>query len=841
MKGKAHIPLAILAVSLIMVGCGKDRNAVQTSVRSQGRLQAAKTAGHANRVLFGLWKISISADRTSAQVTPYRTGAMHVNAVRFLEVWPCTNCLLVQNIVPLPGNMLQLDVKLNHPFPGKPKLTAFDVRGVFITGSDYKFPVSGRRIAYGDGLPRLMNADGYTSLFNPTEFPSDGPPALSYYPGKLATGGDLTATLNPYVSYNWNRERRIMPAGLSDERRLQLCWPPGAKEFGYAIDASWVFVQGDITGVPSDFPPEANCIEAYMIDVGIGPGLHPSAGGMAEISVDVFDHQGLETVSAVSVEAPELFAGGMLLDYAADMGNGSWRFSGTIVNETGLQEGYFLLLARVRDVFHDENLGEVDGWQVVRVPVATPLGWARTWGAGGGDLGLGVAADIAGNLHVVGQFSSTVDFNPGDGTEYHYSHGGTDVYVSKFDPSGSFLWARSWGGAAYDYGLGVAVDGSGNVSVTGKFSETVDFDPWGDTHDYHSAHGIEGYPDAFLSSFDASGSYRWARTWGGGKGDWGKDVAVDGSGNTYVTGGFNVDSTPVDFDPGTATDYHESNGGSDIYLSKFDSMGHFQWARTWGGSNIFEYGMGVASDASGHVYVTGVFKAEVDFDPGPGVDIHKSAGGADAFLSKFDSSGDFQWACTWGGPSGEEGKGVDVDEAGNVYVTGSYGGTADFDPGPGIHSHTAGGSTDSFLSKFDSSGAFQHAVTWGGTGVDNGFTSPWGVAVSGSGDACVAGWFTATTDFDPGDGFDVHGEQGDGDAFLVKFASSGAFEWARTWGEGYGQEEGRGIAVDSAGNVFVTGNYGYTVDFHPGPGTEFHTSNGLQDAYLVKFAPDGNW
>jgi hypothetical protein len=74
MKGKAHIPLAILAVSLIMVGCGKDRNAVQTSVRSQGRLQAAKTAGHANRVLFGLWKISISADRTSAQVTPYRTG-----------------------------------------------------------------------------------------------------------------------------------------------------------------------------------------------------------------------------------------------------------------------------------------------------------------------------------------------------------------------------------------------------------------------------------------------------------------------------------------------------------------------------------------------------------------------------------------------------------------------------------------------------------------------------------------------------------------------------------------------------------------------------------------------
>lgn len=114
------------------------------------------------------------------------------------------------------------------------------------------------------------------------------------------------------------------------------------------------------------------------------------------------------------------------------------------------------------------------------------------------------------------------------------------------------------------------------------------------------------------------------------------------------------------------------------------------WARTWGGYPG-DHGASVATDNLGNVYVAGVFGETVDFDPGEGSDIHASNGGSDAFLSKYDSSGNFQWARTWGGTDDDGGLGVDVDDTGNVYVSGYYRWTVDFDPGEGVDEHTVGG------------------------------------------------------------------------------------------------------------------------------------------------------
>ena len=133
----------------------------------------------------------------------------------------------------------------------------------------------------------------------------------------------------------------------------------------------------------------------------------------------------------------------------------------------------------------------------------------------------------------------------------------------------------------------------------------------------------------------------WARTWGGSDIDWSTGVAVDGSGNAYVTGQFM--GTSVDFDPDpTAVDPHSSNGHEDIFLSKFDSSGTCQWARTWGGSGTDE-GRGVAVDGSGNVYVTGCFNGtSVDFNPDPiAEDLHSSNGYGDIFLSKFPPDGNW--------------------------------------------------------------------------------------------------------------------------------------------------------------------------------------------------------
>ncbi len=257
----------------------------------------------------------------------------------------------------------------------------------------------------------------------------------------------------------------------------------------------------------------------------------------------------------------------------------------------------------------------------------------------------------------------------------------------------------------------------------------------------------------------------WVRTWGGGSDEYCGGVAIDGSGNAYVTGRF---GRAADLDPGPGVDEHTSNGESDIFLSKFDSEGDLQWARTWGGDER-DFGIGLTVDVSGNTYTTGDFQGTVDFDPGPGVDEHSSLGGYDIFLCKFDSSGVFQWASTWGGFFDDRGYAVTIDGSGNAYITGYFYGIVDFDPGTGVDEHSSLGKNDIFLSKFDSNGEFQWAHTLGGYFNDAGIE----VAIDGRGNAYVTGRFNGTVDFNPGPGVDEHTSNGNYDIFLSKFSTDG--------------------------------------------------------------------
>jgi hypothetical protein len=262
--------------------------------------------------------------------------------------------------------------------------------------------------------------------------------------------------------------------------------------------------------------------------------------------------------------------------------------------------------------------------------------WANTWGGIDADQGYGVAVYGTGDVYVTGSFSGTADFDPGTIVDSRDSNGSTDVFLSKFDSSGNYLFADTWGGSAADQGNGVAVDTSGNVFVTGGFSWSwtggVDFDP-GAGDDTRTSNGSY---DIFLSKFDSAGNYFWADTWGGGGSDTGNGVALDSLGNVFVTGGFSWSwFGDVDFDPGTGADNRASEGSYDVYLSKFDSAGSYLWANTWGG-NGSDQGYGVAVDVPGNTYVTGMYAETVDFDPGSVVDSHTSNGGSDAFLSKFE-------------------------------------------------------------------------------------------------------------------------------------------------------------------------------------------------------------
>ncbi len=344
--------------------------------------------------------------------------------------------------------------------------------------------------------------------------------------------------------------------------------------------------------------------------------------------------------------------------------------------------------------------------------------WALTWGGpgdpvGSDDTGRDICIDGSDNIYVLGNFTETVDFNPGGGSEEHTSNGGWDIFLSKFDSTGSFLWVRTWGGEEQgggDIPGGVITDGSENIYVTGWFNEITDFDP-GPGEDNHNPNG--NY-DAFLSKFDPSGNFQWARTWGwsGGSGESsgltrGFDVATDGSGYVYVVGEFHG---TVDFDPGPGTDNHSSNGQRDTYLSSFDSSGSFQWAQTWGGLIVFS--PEIVTDGSWNIFVSGGFKGTVDFDPGTGTDNHTPPNGSsDAYFSKFDSSGAYQWVRTWGGSGNDSGYEVTVDSTGNVYIAGSFEATVDFAPtDPPCYDnpdeHTSNGKYDAFLVKYGPDGCW---------------------------------------------------------------------------------------------------------------------------------------
>jgi formylglycine-generating enzyme required for sulfatase activity len=265
---------------------------------------------------------------------------------------------------------LYADVTLTHPYAGLARYTAFDVRGIVITGSDYVFSGSGRKVSWTGEHIRMLCPDGFTSLFNPTEFPENrpGPPALRYIPGHYAPGGEMSATLNPFMSFSKDADRRMFAAGSSDTRTIYLDLVPGKLEFGYAVDACWAPVDFEINDPAKDFPPSANCQEPYVIFTTYGSGLMPAAGSSAQVQVELWDHQGADTISAVTMEAPDLFAGAISLEKSTATGEGI-TYTGKLTNELGAPIGDYPLLVRVIDREKDPNLGQIDAWNMTPVKV----------------------------------------------------------------------------------------------------------------------------------------------------------------------------------------------------------------------------------------------------------------------------------------------------------------------------------------------------------------------------------------------------------------------------------------------------------------------------------------
>lgn len=328
-------------------------------------------------------------------------------------------------------------------------------------------------------------------------------------------------------------------------------------------------------------------------------------------------------------------------------------------------------------------------------------GWTRIFGANADslneDTGYAITHDSDGNVFVTGQFSGTVDFDDTGGTDNRSSLGQIDTFITKYNADGSYGWTRAFGGALYDRGMGIATDSSGNVYAAGSFYGTVDFDATGGVDSRTSA----GLDDAFVVKYNADGSYGWVHKFGSTGGDSAEDVAVDGSGNVLVSGGFNG---TVDFDYTGGTDNHTSND-DDVFITKHNADGSYGWARTFGAADYeWVYSMAVGSD--GAAYVAGYYAETVDFDDTGGTDNHTSNGSYDMFVTRYDTDGSYGWTRTFGGIDWDDLEGVGVDSNDNVFVTGAYVSTVDFDGTSGTDEYTSSGYGDVFVTKYASDGSY---------------------------------------------------------------------------------------------------------------------------------------
>jgi len=361
--------------------------------------------------------------------------------------------------------------------------------------------------------------------------------------------------------------------------------------------------------------------------------------------------------------------------------------------------------------------------------------WAKSGGGTGSDAGWDVAVDANGNAYITGWFSGTATF----GSTTLTGQGGLDVFVAKLSTSGAWQWAKSAGGTSGGYGTDVAVDANGNAYITGYFMGTATFG--------NTTLTSQGNRDVFVAKLSTSGAWQWATSAGGTDLDEGCGVAVDPSGNTYITGTF--------YDAATfGTTNLTSQGSYDVFVAKLTTNGAWQWAVSAGGTD-FEEGRDVAVDGNGNVYIFGTFYDWALF----GSTNLTSYGGYDVFVAKLTTNGGWQWARSAGGTGGDDGGGAAVDGNGNVYIIGYFHLTATF----GSTTLTSQGGYDVFVAKLSTSGAWQWAKRVGGTEDDQGL----GVKIDGNGNVYITGYFMGTATF----GSTNLTSQGNDDVFIAKLSS----------------------------------------------------------------------
>ncbi len=477
------------------------------------------------------------------------------------------------------------------------------------------------------------------------------------------------------------------------------------------------------------------------------------------------------------------------------------RYHSAMLAVTGLSAPRFLTLVVVL-LFFCCACGE--GFETDPTPGPSDSSWSKGFGDDQNQTIHGVAVDRAGNIYVTGAFAGFTDFGGGPIEAAGMSQ---DVFVVKYDTDGNHLWSKRFGDGSDQTGRAVAVSRSGDVVIVGNFGGSMDIAG-------QFLQASDG-ADAFVAVLDAGGNERWAASFEGAGVDIPRGLAVDAAGNIVVAGDFEGDIN-LQGEPFT------SAGATDVFVVKLLPSGELVWARRFGSVEDDEVD-DVATNSDGDIALTGVLRgaSSIDFGGGPldpvGVDPND-----DAYAVVLAPDGAHRWSKRLGDAQFQRGAGVAYDSNDDLLLVGHFSGTIDF----GGESRTSSGSFDAYVAKLDRDGAPIWSRAFGVT--SNVFSV--GVACDPARNVSVTGDFDGVVEF----GGSQLDSAGLNDVFFAQLDPAASHAISSGFGNDL-EQHARGIAVDSAGNAILIGNFYGSIDFGFGE----HTSTGDMDQnpYIAKLAP----
>ena len=703
---KKSLLLYLLLAFILMLSIGCSRNNENPVISNSPYLPSVNPdTNRSNRDLLGIWTLKFNPQSQNTESVPYRDIDFHLNVTPYLPA-PAIHVVSFDQL----SGILSVDITITNPT----SINAYDLRLIVFTDN------SGSR---------LMNPDNWTTQFD-------------------IPGG---AAINPFRAYAKRVDKRLFAGHKSYTERLQLYFPAGLTSLNYAIDAS--------------FP--SNCDEPYQISNFTQTPIYEGVGWFSDITVDVFDWQD-------NVYYVKLFCPAITGEASTSLRQSSaYTWEKRITNNTGAKAGKYNAYIQAISM----NPNPVDLYDLITITVSPVTANSKysssiifgldyhctnivfsndgffytigprhqkyiriykfrldgnfVWGlnienpSNSDNNGEEICLDSFGNVIVGGEYSGTVDFDPGPGVDIHTSNGPYhDIFVCKFDSDGNFKWARTWGGASNseDDITCIRTDSSDNIHVSGYFKGLTDFDPG--TGVFYLDAGTVYYP--FLSKFSSDGTWLKAIKWSssGGLTD---QMIITPSNYLYVIG-------------------HASTGASldKFATSNFNQVFYCAWIATGD-----ESADGLDYDTNENIYVTGYFSGVMDLDPGIGVD-EKTSNSLDSYLSKFDKFGNYKWGLSWEVGSSYNSGSVEIIESSHILIAGLGGHSqnCDFDPGPADFCPSFHGGI--YISEFDTNGNFIWAWEFG---QDCDFVS---LNWDGQDILHIFGWFMDWIDFDPGPGEDEH-------------------------------------------------------------------------------------